>query len=287
MCNLLIKFDQVTRGSRIVYGTRVGEFGESPECESEFRVKVPGEEGTGVSNGEGQSRHAPQPEEASPAQREDPSHELPETVKVLIEARTGDAVYVVGPAYTIVHWDPNMESLSGVLSEEALGRPCYEAVMGEAEGGRLFCAHGCSVMHLAREGRPVSSYEMRIRTRSGGKRWVSASNLTIESEEGPYLVHLLRNAQGTHDTLEMARGLIRLSSKEEDPAPIRKDGPALTPRQLEVLKLLSEGKSAREIGRELYLSQATVRNHIRALLQALGAHSQLEVLAKARELGFL
>jgi hypothetical protein len=32
------------------------------------------------------------------------------------------------------------------------------------------------------------------------------------------------------------------------------------------LSLLSEGESAREIGSELYLSQATIRNHIRALL---------------------
>ena len=213
--------------------------------------------------------------------------ELPEAVKTLIEARTGDAVYVVGPDYTIVHWDQNMESLSGVLSEEALGKPCYETVMGEGEGGQPFCAHGCSVMHLAQEGRPVSSYEMRIRTRSGQKRWVSASNLTIETDEGFYLVHLFRDSQGTHDTLEMARGLIQLSSKREAPAPRRRDVPALTPRQLEVLKLLSEGKSAREIGSDLYLSQATVRNHIRALLVALGAHSQLEVLAKAREMGIL
>ena len=61
--------------------------------------------------------------------------ELPEAVKTLIEARTGDAVYVVGPDYTIVHWDQNMESLSGVLSEEALGKPCYETVMGEGRVG--------------------------------------------------------------------------------------------------------------------------------------------------------
>jgi PAS domain-containing protein len=47
--------------------------------------------------------------------------ELPEAVKTLIETRTGDAVYVVGPDYTIVHWDQNMEALSGVLSEEANG----------------------------------------------------------------------------------------------------------------------------------------------------------------------
>jgi PAS domain S-box-containing protein len=187
----------------------------------------------------------------------------------------------------MVHWDKNMESLSGVLSEEALGKSCFETVMGEGEEGQPFCAHGCAVMHLAQEGRAVSSYEMRIRTRSGRRRWVSASNLTIKTEEGPYLVHLLRDSQGTHDALEMARGLIQLSSKGEAPAPTRRNVPTLTPRQLEVLKLLSEGKNAKEIGGELYLSQATIRNHIRALFQALGAHSQLEVLAKAREMGIL
>jgi PAS domain S-box-containing protein len=213
--------------------------------------------------------------------------ELPPTVRSLIEARTGDAVYVVGPDYRIVHWDSRMESLTGALSQEALGKPCYEAVMGEREDGGPFCAHGCSVMHLARAHRPVSSFEMRIKTRSGDRRWMNVSNLTVETEEGPYLVHLLRDSQGTHDTLEMAHGLIQLSSKKEAPAPRRRDIPALTSRQLEVLKLLSEGKSVKEIGKELYLSEATVRNHVRSLLQALGAHSQLEVLAKAREMGIL
>ena len=221
------------------------------------------------------------------AEREGSAPELPEAVRNLIAARTGDAVYVVGPDYSIVHWDAQMESLTGTLSEEALGKPCYEAVMGQSEGGEPFCAHGCSVMHLAQAHRPVSSYEMRIKTRSGERRWVNVSNLTVESEEGPYLVHLLRDSQGAHDALQMAHGLIQLSSKEEVPAPIRRGIPALTPRQLKVLRLLSEGKSVKEIGLELYLSEATVRNHVRSLLQALGAHSQLEVLATAREMGIL
>jgi len=218
------------------------------------------------------------------------ARELPPAVRSLVEARTGDAVFIVGPDYRIVYWDERMESLTGTLSEEAVGRRCFGVVLGEREGGGTFCAHGCSVMHLAKEGRPVSSYDMRIRTRSGERRSVNVSNLTVQDVEGPYLVHLLRDSQGTHDTLEMARGLIQLSSKKEALAPDGKRGrdvPALTPRQLEVLKLLSEGKSVREIGKGLYLSEATVRNHVRSLLQALGAHSQLEVLARAREMGIL
>jgi PAS domain S-box-containing protein len=212
---------------------------------------------------------------------------LPTAVRNLIEAHTGDAVFVVGPDYRIVYWDPQAEALTELISEEVVGKPCYEVVLGEREGGTPFCTHGCSVMHLAQAGRPVSSHDMRIITRSGDKRWVNVSTISFDSDEGPYLVHLLRDAQGVHDTLEMARGLIQLSSKKDAPAPVRRGAPALTPRQLEVLRLLSEGRSAKEIGQELYLSQATVRNHIRSLLQALGAHSQLEALAKARDLGLL
>jgi DNA-binding NarL/FixJ family response regulator len=100
-------------------------------------------------------------------------------------------------------------------------------------------------------------------------------------------VHLLRDSQGTHEALEMAKGLIQLATKQDAPAPRRKGVPALTPRQLEVFKLLSEGKNAKEVGGELCLSRATVRNHIRSLLGALGAHSQLEALAKARQFGIL
>ena len=51
--------------------------------------------------------------------------------------------------------------------------------------------------------------------------------------------------------------------------------------------MIAEGKSAKGIGGELYLSQATIRNHTRALLQAFGAHSQLELLAKARRMGVI
>jgi DNA-binding NarL/FixJ family response regulator len=58
----------------------------------------------------------------------------------------------------------------------------------------------------------------------------------------------------------------------------------LSRRQQEVLELLAEGIRARDIGDRLGLSEATVRNHIRGLLRKLGCHSQLEALARAREL---
>jgi PAS domain S-box-containing protein len=56
----------------------------------------------------------------------------------------------------------------------------------------------------------------------------------------------------------------------------------LTPRQGEVLALLERGRSTVQIADELHLSRETVRNHVRHLLQALGASSRLEAVAVAR-----
>ncbi len=58
--------------------------------------------------------------------------------------------------------------------------------------------------------------------------------------------------------------------------------PHLTPRQVEVLRLLQQGHSTKQIAAELHLSTETVRNHIRRLLQALGVHTRLEAVAAAR-----
>ncbi len=61
----------------------------------------------------------------------------------------------------------------------------------------------------------------------------------------------------------------------------------LSTRQREVLALLAEGVQARGIAARLGLSEATVRNHIRAILRKLGCHSQLEAVAVSYRIGLL
>jgi PAS domain S-box-containing protein len=63
--------------------------------------------------------------------------------------------------------------------------------------------------------------------------------------------------------------------------------PHLTPRQTQVLHLLAHGRSTAQIAAELHVSVETVRNHVRRLLRALGAHSRLEAIAIARRDGLL
>ena len=58
--------------------------------------------------------------------------------------------------------------------------------------------------------------------------------------------------------------------------------PHLTPRQVEVLRLLEQGRSTKQIAAELHLSNDTVRNHVRGIFRALGVNTRLEAVAAAR-----
>jgi PAS domain S-box-containing protein len=71
-----------------------------------------------------------------------------------------------------------------------------------------------------------------------------------------------------------------LTGHDEDPS---RPPAHLTPRQVEVLRLLEQGRSTKQIAQELHLSYDTVKNHVRHLLRALGVHSRLEAVAIARQ----
>lgn len=59
----------------------------------------------------------------------------------------------------------------------------------------------------------------------------------------------------------------------------------LSPRELEVLRLLSEGCSNKEIGSQLDIAEGTVKNHMTNVLGKLGVLDRTQAALKARELG--
>jgi DNA-binding NarL/FixJ family response regulator len=61
----------------------------------------------------------------------------------------------------------------------------------------------------------------------------------------------------------------------------------LTPREQDVLRLLAAGLDNRRIAARLGIGYVTVRSHLRSLSSKLDAHSKLEVLARAAELGLI
>ena len=59
----------------------------------------------------------------------------------------------------------------------------------------------------------------------------------------------------------------------------------LTPREHEILALLSEGRSNRSIAQNLYLSEETVKGHLNAIFRKLGVTNRTQAAMMAVELG--
>jgi two-component system NarL family response regulator len=63
--------------------------------------------------------------------------------------------------------------------------------------------------------------------------------------------------------------------------------PELTGREIEVLRLVGAGKTSKEIADELYISENTVRNHVRNILDKLGMKSRFEAVHWAHREGII
>ena len=61
----------------------------------------------------------------------------------------------------------------------------------------------------------------------------------------------------------------------------------LTPRQLQILQLLADGRSTTQIADDLHLSKTTVRNHIANILANLRVHTRVQAVVTGSRLGLI
>lgn len=65
------------------------------------------------------------------------------------------------------------------------------------------------------------------------------------------------------------------------------ESPALTEREREVVRLIAEGLTNREIGQTIFVSESTVKFHVRNVMRKLDVHHRAEVAYAASRLGLL
>ena len=90
-----------------------------------------------------------------------------------------------------------------------------------------------------------------------------------------------------------ARGLVTLDEsfagallRPQPPVPAPLVEP-LTPREIEVLQLLAEGLSNKEIGSRLGISESTAKFHVNAILSKLGAQGRTDAVVRAVRMGLV
>lgn len=63
--------------------------------------------------------------------------------------------------------------------------------------------------------------------------------------------------------------------------------PSLTPRELDVLRLVSRGRSNKEMASAMFVSEETVKTHMKALFQKLGVHDRAEAVSVSLQRGII
>jgi LuxR family maltose regulon positive regulatory protein len=121
-------------------------------------------------------------------------------------------------------------------------------------------------------------------------------------DAGPSMMQLLREASARKIMPDYTDKLLAAFEAETRPVPAAGPGKSadkpdlpsgqpliepLSPRELEVLHLIAQGLSNREIGERLFLALDTVKGHNRNIFDKLQVRSRTEAVARAHELGLL
>jgi len=189
-------------------------------------------------------------------------------------------VFEVDPANRITSWPVEAAELLGFERRAALGRAWAELLAAHDAAGNRLCAASCGLHAMARAGEPVHVFEI-VATDGAGEAlrlFGRAEPLGARSARGLRLVLWRDRRRGS---LERRRG-------EEGPSAADRPGVSpLTPRETEVLRLLSRGQTIEEIAGRLGIAATTVRNHAQRLLPKLGASSRVEAVSLAIRRGLL
>lgn len=179
------------------------------------------------------------------------------------------------------------------------------AVVGQADNGLA----GLERAHELRPDLVVMDVEMPVMNGVEAVRLVREQlpqvkvvMLTV-SEEDDFLIEAIRHgAHGyllknlhPHELFATLRGVLRdeapvapelagrllaeLRSGVSAPAAPVEQAPALSRRELEILRLVAEGLTNKEIGSRLFITEGTVKNHVHNALQKLGLENRIQAAA--------
>ncbi len=195
--------------------------------------------------------------------------------------RTGDAMIAIDAEFRIIAWNDAATELLGYSPDDVLGRSCHEVLCWRDRCGDAVCNGLCPAASAGEPDEVIETKEVLGRSASGRTLWLSASTIVppVELRDQCRLVHMIREVSLPP---ELERVVVE---RLEGWSPASRNGDrrldVLTARERDVLMLLTEGFDGASIAEELFLSPATVRNHIQHILAKLGVHSRVEAVALA------
>jgi RNA polymerase sigma factor (sigma-70 family) len=193
-------------------------------------------------------------------------------------SRTSDGMIAIDAISRIVAWNQAAVDLFGYASEEVVGRCCAEVLQWQDRNLRVICGPECPIKVQAARGLITDTQNVVATGMSGRTIRLSVSTLVLPREHHRVcrLVHFVREIPppeagdaipGAARNLERDRVLQLLGT--------------LTPREREVLDLMTRAIGTDEMADRLGVSRTTIRNHVQRILRKLDVHNRAEAIAMA------
>jgi PAS domain S-box-containing protein len=197
-------------------------------------------------------------------------------------AKAADGAMIADSHGRVLLWNRAAERMLGWTPNEAVGRTCCEVLEGRSVEARRVGRQGCPVMAAAGQGEAVEAFDLRAQSKTGREVTLNVSTLAIPMEgNGGLIVHLFRDVATRAVAAPRPGAEVALRPESTNGTS------PLTPRELEVLRLLATGANTKTAADKLRVSPATIRNHVQNLLGKLGVHSRLQAVAHATSYGLL
>ena len=208
-----------------------------------------------------------------------------------------DGAFVIDDEFRIHYWNAAAEEILGFERGDVAGQFCHRILRGHIEEGGFICNARCALAELALRAEPVPNFDIQARTKANGVRWLNMSVFAYpgaENGEKKLIVHLFHDIDQNKKDEAFFQQVLEIARRNHDLAPEKQTQKSethlferLTPREEEVLTLLAQGYSTREIAQSLSISPNTVRNHVQHILQKFQVQSRLAAVTYAIKYGLI
>jgi len=205
------------------------------------------------------------------------------------------AAFASDESARITVWNQAAEALLGQEAKRVVGKRCFDVMRGRDLFENRFCGENCAVRKMQRHGEAIHPFEFEVVNRNGKMIKVRCSVIVAPNARPRRfnLIHLIEPI-GLASEIDLNESVWPYASATCHPStlgerkavsqnPVR----TLTPREVEVLRLMAAGTSTEDIARALGIQASTVNNHIQHILEKLGAHTKLQAVCAAQQRGLI
>ena len=188
---------------------------------------------------------------------------------------TGDPAFAVDRLGVIIYWNDAAEKVLDYPASKALGQKCWRLLAGQDAQGNRYCSRHCPLMEMAFLHEPVHGFHSTFTISDHPPLQFDITCLTVFDRPGDeMLLHICHPGQAfTEDT--------------SIPAPSVVEPDALSGREIEVLALLADKVSTRDITAKLDISIRTVRTHIQHVMYKLRVHKRRDAINVGKRLDLI